>query len=230
MSGGTAARSQQPHFYLSAAPLLSLALLLSFASCGMEPPEILSSEWRIESRPSKQGSYESLSVFANAKGSDPASDLESLVVVNDEAGLSWKIIDSNWTLQKEGSDTWIGASDLAMADYKPLPRGEYRLVITNLAGQRAEASFSLQETAGRYPAPVLSSVSGRLKIDSGWPQSFLLCYDASGGLVDAREITSGNYEVAGLFKTPALGRVSSFAVYGYDSRQHCGAYSWRVTK
>lgn len=210
--------------------LLSLAVVLTFASCGMEPPEIISSEWRIESRPAQQGGYESLSVFVNAKGSDPSSDIESMVVVNEAAGLSWRIDDLNWTLQKAGNDTWIGAADLAQADYKPLPRGEYDLVITNLAGQRAETSFRFPEKPARYPAPVLASSAGKLKIESSWPQSFLLCYDASGVLVNAREIAAGSYEAAGLFKTPPLERVASFAVYGYDSRQHCGAYSWRVTR
>lgn len=210
--------------------LASLAFPIVLASCGSEAPELVGTEWRLEDRPSPDSPYESLSVFVNLKDGSPADDLESIEVVNDAEGLAWKITDPCWTVQKSGADSWIGAADLASADYRALPRGIYRIVVTNLAGQRTESSFSLAPAPEGRPAPSLRNEGGKLRLESTWPKSYLLSYNAAGLLVNARELAPGSYETAGLFKPATLERVSSLAAYGYDPQQHHGAYSWRVKK
>jgi len=210
--------------------MAALVSALGLASCGSEAPQLLATEWRLENRPGKDSSYESLSVFVNVKDGNPAEDLESIEVVNDAEGLAWKITDPSWTVQKSGADSWIGAADLASADYQALPRGLYRIVVTNLAGQRAESSFSLAPGLEGRKAPSLRNEAGRLRLESAWPKSYLLSYNAAGVLVDARELAPGSYEPVGLFKQATLERVSSFAAYGYDPQQHHGAYSWRVKR
>ena len=208
----------------------AFVVALGLVSCGSEAPELISTECRLEDRPSQESSYESLSVFINVKDGNPAEDLESIEVVNDAEGLSWKITDTSWTVQKSGADSWIGAADLASADYRPLPRGIYRIVVTNLAGQRTESSFSLPPAQDGRPAPTLKSEEGKLRLETTWPRSYLLAYNAAGVLVNARELASGSYEIAALYKAATLDRASSFAAYGYDPQQHHGAYSWRVKK
>ena len=210
--------------------LASLALAEGLVSCGPEAPELVGTEWRLEERPAKESAYESLSVFVNLRDGNPAEDLESIEVVNDAEGLAWKITDLSWTVQKSGADSWIGAADLASADYHALPRGIYRIVVTNLAGQSTESSFSLPPAQAGKPAPTLKSEAGRLRLESTWPKAYLLAYDAAGGLVNARELAPGSYETASLYKAPTLERISSFAAYGYDPQQHHGAYSWRVKR
>jgi len=217
-------------FLAPAIAAAALALAIGLVSCGSEAPELIATEWRLEDRPAKEASYESLSVFVNVKDGNPAEDLESIEVVNDEEGLSWKITDLSWTVQKSGADSWIGAADLASADYRPLPRGIYRIVVTNLAGQRTESSFSLPPAQVGKPAPTLKNEAGRLRVETTWPRTYLLAYNAAGLLVNARELASGSYEITSLYKAATLDRASSFAAYGYDPQQHHGAYSWRVKK
>lgn len=208
----------------------ALALGLGLVSCGSEAPELIAAEWRLEDRPAKEAPYESLSVFVNVKDGNPAENLDSIEVVHDAEGLSWKITDLSWTVQKSGADSWIGAADLASADYRPLPRGIYRIVVTNLAGQRTETSFSLPPAQVGKAAPTLRNEGGKLRLETTWPRSFLLAYNAAGLLVNARELASGSYEITSLYKAATLDRASSFAAYGYDPQQHHGAYSWRVKR
>lgn len=209
-------------------PVAVLVLASLLASCGSEPPGIISAEWRTETRPARQGDYESLSVFVNVGNMDPRLELESITVTNDAEGLSWKLTDASWTVQKTGADTWVGGADLASADYKALPRGQYRIIVTNLGGQRAESLFELGVRTSTLPIPQLKPGTGTVTLVSAWPENYLLAYDAAGNLVTAKELAQGTYEPGKLFKAPVLGKISSFAAYGYDSKQHYGAFSWRV--
>lgn len=221
---------------------LSLGLLLAAAalpSCTSAAPELLAVEARLEERPSEGGSYESLSVFGDVRDSDGLDDIEALWVVNDEAELSWQLDDTNWTALSESGETWLGGAGLSMADYGPLPRGRYRLVIANLAGKRAEASFELPEAAsprlGRRALPSLGPLSGgKANAVSTWPQNFLLAYDAAGSLIASKPLTLGGAGGAGGIDLGALlgpqlaAKAASIGLYGYDPTALIGAYSWRT--
>ena len=176
------------------------------------------------------GYYESLSVFANVHDFDGPEDIESLTVSQDSSGLSWTLNDTNWLVRKEGDDSWLGGSDLAMADRKVLPRGEYRVVATDLSGQRAERSFILEGEASK-PGPPSIALAGRsARVDSAWPETLLLAYDATSALVLARPVGRGDNDLEGLLAGPFAGKVASIAVYGYDSQRHCGAFSWKTKR
>jgi hypothetical protein len=180
--------------------------------------------------PVTEGNHESLSVFLNVRGLDVPGDLESIQVLCDEAGLAWRLDDGSWNVQKDGADTWIGGAGLAMADYGELPRAGYRVVVTNLGGMRTETSFTVAGEAPATPLPELKSGPTSIRLTSAWPQSLLLAYDGTGALIAGRQITSGEYALAGQFPAAVLERAVSLAAYGYDPKRHFGAYSWRKTK
>jgi hypothetical protein len=211
------------------ASLLGMALL---ASCGGEAPELLALEWRLEERPAKEGNYESLSVFASVRDYEGVDNLESLSVVNDGEKLAWRLSPSNWTRQETGGDVWIGASDLAMADYGKLPKGEYKVIVTDLAGQQKAMSFRIGSaaTGGTAPRamPALRMAGEAVAIDSGWPETLVLAYDGAGSLIGAREAMAGKRELKELFGPSLAARAEFLAAYGYDTEQHRGAYSWRI--
>lgn len=210
--------------------LAVLGLAMGLASCGGEAPEVLTLDWRLEQRPREGGSYESLSVFANVHDFDGPEDIESLTVSQDSSGLSWTLDDTNWLVRKEGDDSWLGGSDLAMADRKILPRGEYRVVATDLSGQRAERSFLLSGDPSKPGSPSIALTGGLARVDSDWPETLLLAYDATATLILARPVGRGELDLEGLLAGPSAGRAASIAVYGYDSQRHCGAFSWKTKR
>lgn len=215
---------------MRAGTFLALALVAcaALSSCGGEPPELLALEWRIEERPAEAGSYESLSLFASVRDYEGVDDLECLEIVNDDARLVWKLDSSNWTRQESGGDTWIGAADLAMADYGKLPRGEYRAIMTNLAGQQAVRAFSLEAGETGKGAPSLRLAGGMASMASEWQDSLILAYDASGSLIGAREAKPGSTPLKDLLGPALYAKTEHVAAYGYDAEKHRGAYSWRM--
>lgn len=218
---------------LLAAPLLS---------CSGSVPEILAVEARVELRPvggaasatgggaAGAGVYESLSVFGNIRNADGLDDIEALWVVDDADELSWKLADTNWSALKESGESWIGASGLTMADYGPIPRGEYRLVVASLAGKRAEYRFRVSSGDGARPLPLLSQGDSRLSLSSAWPQNFLLAYDGAGALIASRPVGAGNIDLNASLGPENAERAASLCVYGSDATQLLGAYSWRTKR
>jgi hypothetical protein len=220
---------------LLAAPLLS---------CSGSVPEILAVEARVELRPvggaasatgggggeAGAGVYESLSVFGNIRNADGLDDIEALWVVDDADELSWKLTDTNWSALSESGESWIGASGLTMVDYGAIPRGEYRLVVANLAGKRAEYKFRVSSGDRARPLPLLSQGDSRLSLGSDWPQNFLLAYDGAGALIASRPVGAGNIDLNASLGSENAQRAASLCVYGSDPAQLLGAYSWRMKR
>lgn len=209
---------------------LLLSLGLGLSSCGGEAPEVLVLAWRLELRPQQGGHYESLSVFANVHDFDGPEDIESLSLSQDSSGLTWILDDGNWTVFKEGDDTWLGGADLAMADRSALPRGVYRLVATDLSGQRAERTFTVDSEPPRKALPSVRSSGRMAEVDSAWPETALLAYDAAGTLLQAKPVGRGSNDLEGLLSGTLAGKTASIAVYGYDPQTHCGAFSWKIKR
>jgi hypothetical protein len=212
------------------ASFLAILVCLPMLSCGGEAPEILAVDWRMEKRLSKQGNYESLSAFANVKDLDGIEDIDSIEIIQDDSGLSWKLSSSTWTRQAEGGDNWIGAANLVMPDYSPLPRGEYRFVAISLSGQRAEKGFSIAGTMDEMEAPNLSFANGEASISSSWPETILLAYDGAGSLIGAKNVSGGRLKLTAAFGEALEAKIQSVAAYGYNAATHSGAYSWKSTK
>ncbi len=209
------------------AAIICLSLSAGLASCGGVAPEILALEWRLELRPAAEGSYESLSVFASLEDEDGIEDVEELWVVNDEEALAWRLDDKNWTKKTEGSDEWIGAAGLARQDYAPLPRGDYRLVAVDAAGERIEKPFRVEGDFPDAKAPAVILEGGGLRAASSWPETLLLAYDGAGELLATAPSSGAAYGLAELFGPEAAARTVEAAAYGYDPTRKMGAYSWK---
>jgi hypothetical protein len=208
--------------------LAALAVTLPAIGCGVKPPELSTVECRIESRPSDKAAYESLSVFSIVKDEDGLDNIVELWIVNDASALCWKLTSANWTKAVEGGDTWIGASNLAEADFSPLPRGSYRLVAIDAAGQRAEQKF---EISGNFPdkeAPDLSYAGGELTIRSDWAETLALAFDGTAALIASPGAFLGKESLATAFGQDIAARTAWVGAYGYDPTLKMGAFSKRV--
>jgi hypothetical protein len=218
---------------------IALACALAIVSCGSKPPEVAAVEWRVESRSpkggvaekgaaEKGGSYESLSVFGSIKDDDGIGNISELWILNDAEALAWKLTDADWTKAVEGGDNWIGASALAMPELGPMPRGEYRLIAIDAAGQRAELPFTV---AGEFPAKVAPSASfakGLLSIRSEWTETLALAFDGTGALLAAVPAPRNASSLSEAFGAAMEARVASACAYGYEPALKMGAFSPRI--
>jgi hypothetical protein len=220
-----------------AAPLaapLAIALALGWAAaflagCGDEPPSVLAVEFRLEARPLAKGQrYESLSAFASIKGGAADGAVEELWIVDDASALAWKLTPDDWIKSADGSDAWIGGAPLAMNDFSPLPRGTFRAVAVDLAGRRAERSFTLSGEFPDRPSPSISVDSKGAAVVSSWPETLLLAYDGAGELAGSAAAPSSRSPLATVLGPVAGPKAVEVAAYGYDPAIRMGAYSERV--
>lgn len=178
-------------------------------------------------RPSPEGTYESLSVFADVKDQNGPDDIVELRVVQEAQRFIWKLNESNWTKRTDGGDTWIGAADLVSYDYAALPRGEYRVEAVDAAGDIAERSFTLSGGFPERPGPQVSYSEGKLRVASAWPETLLLGFDEAGFLVASHPAPSAEAGLAEVFGGDAA-KIREVAAYGYDPAVQAGYYSPRI--
>ncbi|HUW41191.1 MAG TPA: hypothetical protein VMV90_09255 [Rectinemataceae bacterium] len=207
---------------------VALAAGLAAASCGGKAPELPAVEYRIEMRPSPAGAYESLSVFADVKDQNGSGDIVELRIVEDEARLIWKLSEANWTRKTDGGDTWIGAADLVRSDYSVLPRGEYRVMAIDAAGESVERGFKVEGGFPERAPPSISCAGGKLRTTSAWPETLVLAYDAAGLLLASRPAPSGEASVEEVFGGGIAAKIRELAAYGYDPGARAGYYSQRT--
>lgn len=207
------------------------AAAFSIISCGGKPPEVSAVEWRLETRPSEQGSpFESLSAFGSLKDEYGLDNIEEIWIVHDESAFAWKLTSAEWTKAEEGTDNWIGGSSLATPELGPLPRGKYRFVAIDAAGQKAELPF---EITGDFPdkqTPSLSysSKGGSLSIRSDWTETLALAFDAAGALLGSAAAPDKATTLAELFGEGIVDRIAMVGAYGYEPALKIGTFSPRA--
>ena len=202
---------------------------LAATGCGSKLPEITVVEWRLESRPAESGpAYESLSVFASIKDEDGLDDIGEIWVLNDESALAWKLTNADWTKAMEGADTWVGGSALTIPEFEGMPRGTYRLVAIDAAGQRAEREFRVSGSFPDRKAPSIAYAEGKLSIGSTWPETLALAFDGTGALVASPAAPTRPSSLAAALGQDIASRAAEVGAYGYDPALRMGAFSTRV--
>jgi hypothetical protein len=214
-------------------PCLAAAIIvlstLAMHSCGGKAPEVAAVEWRIEARPLDKGaSFESLSVFASIKDEDGLDNIDELWIVNDDAALAWKLTNADWIRTSEGDDNWMGGSALASPEFGPLPRGDYRLISVDAAGQRAEMAFRVSGSFPSRDAPSVSFSGDTLSIRSDWPETLALAFDATGTLLASPAAPKGRVSLVMALGQDIASRAAAVGAYGYDPSIKMGAFSPRV--
>lgn len=208
---------------------LGLVAALTASGCGNTLPEVSAVEWRLETRPAPTGpDFESLSVFASLRDEDGLDNIGEIWVVSDEATLAWKMTSADWIRVTQGADTWIGASALAPPELGALPRGVYRLVAIDAAGQRAEREFRISGSFPDAKPPTLVFSAGKLSFASSWPETLALAFDGTGALLASPAAPDSPTSPAACFGQDTASRAAEAAAYGYDPSLRMGAFSKRV--
>ena len=134
---------------------------------------------------------ERFSFFIIAEDDDGIENLGDLYLYNDYEQLRWHIASDEWVTYTESGRTWIGTRSITNNENDILPRGQYRAVLLNKGGEKAERHFSFDAPEQpRLPFPSLEIDQGRYTINSLYAVNRLVCYDLSGNYIQT--ITLGN--------------------------------------
>lgn len=208
--------------------LLGLAFM---AGCSVSPPEFMSTGGHllvvaIDPEGSKD---ERLSVFASVSDKDGVDDIEYLYIVHDEEELSWNLTPENWQRSDEGSSIWIGSNGLD-APGTEIPRGQYRLILVDKAGERAERTFMLNAPeTGNYTVPVLRLSDVNIVLDSAYSSNTAFFFDSGGNVVLTTPIAKGTTSLDALWSKGQWRSGSDYiAAYGYDPKAETGFFSWKI--
>ncbi len=211
-------------------PCVAAALLLA-AGCSVAPPELMAVGARLvvhATGPDGQKD-ERLSVFASVADRDGVGDIEYLYIVNDTEELCWTLTEETWQRFDEGSSVWLGANDLDAQGYA-LPRGTYRVILLDRAGERAEGSFSLSAPdTGGYKVPTVVLSGETLTLTSDFPVNTALFLDSGGNVTCTSVIAQGKSELDSLWADGQWRAGSDYiAVYGLDPKAETGFFSWKI--
>jgi hypothetical protein len=161
--------------------LVLFPLLLCAFSCSKSAPEISFGFMELVYYQDAGRIGERFSFFIIPRDDDGVENLSELFLYHDGAELRWRLVPEDWVRYEEDGKTWIGSRAIAM-EGDPLPRGQYRAVLVNRGGERAERLFGFDAPEeSPYPFPRLTVTGGRYRIDSFYPENRLVCYDGEGG-------------------------------------------------
>jgi hypothetical protein len=219
-----------PRFYRVFLSIALLALPFLF-SCSGKPPQVHAISFQLSLFSSDVGTdgkgssppYEKLSVFAQTTDEDGLKNLDSLYIINDGAGLYWKLTPATWIEKEQSGDTWIGTNGIRMADFSPLPRGGYRFLILDKGGQRDEREFKLaagSPITAAMPGFVLSGES--ITIRSPYERTVLYVLDRAENPIKTVPVLSGSFPLSSVIQGEELNRAYAFLLAAFDAKGNVG--------
>lgn len=123
-------------------------LILLFFSCSGNTPELNEVWWQLnlEKNPTNGIESQSLSLFVHGDDEDGDDDLDKLYLINDDYQLFWEISSDEWSEYTEQGVIWIGSNGLKAPGNGTFPKGNYRVLLIDLAGERDEKTFYLRNS------------------------------------------------------------------------------------
>lgn len=206
-------------------------IALSAIACSVAPPAFMSLDYRlvVQATDAAEGRDERLSVFASVSDGDGAGDIEFLYVVHDEEELCWTLTEEDWVKSEEGSSVWLGSNGLDSPGLV-IPRGGYRLVLVDKAGQRAERNFSLSAPdTSAYDLPSIQLSGDSVKLDSPYPANTAFFIDGGGNIVMTAAFPKGTTMLDSLWPDGGWRSGADYlAAYGLDPKAETGFFSWKI--
>jgi len=182
--------------------LITLTFInMTLLSCSRSAPQIQNYTLKLIYNETADGIQEQLSLFVLAQDEDGKEDLDTLYLINDDQQLYWTLKASDWLTVNKDGQLWVGSHSIAMVEGQPLPRGLYRLILTDQGGDRTEKTIGLDAPIqSRYPFPQLQIEGDSFAIRSFYPKHTLLGYDAGGTMIRSIPLSSltGNLKALGL--------------------------------
>lgn len=166
-------------------------LLCLLFSCSKTEPRIPYGMMHLVYYQGQPRPEERFSFFVLAEDDDGIENLDELYLYHDQEGLRWLLPSDDWASFEEEGKIWIGSRAIAMPRGETLPRGQYRAVLVNKGGERAERNFTFDAPENpRYAFPLFSLSDDQYAIESRYPRHFLICYDETGNYLQTIPVDS----------------------------------------
>jgi len=209
------------------------ALLMSIVvSCAVNTPGFVSTSHRliVLASDGTGAREERLSFFASLRDQDGIGDIDYLYVIHDESELSWTLTLDNWIRRDEGDAIWLGSNGLEPGDGGLMPRGRYRAVVVDKAGERDERIFNLSAPVTKdYSLPAIRLAGNQLTLDSPYQVNTLFFLDPAENPVKTVGINPGTTSLDALWGD-ASWRTAAYTIraYGFDPKAETGFFSWNI--
>ncbi|MBN2874375.1 MAG: hypothetical protein JXM71_04710 [Spirochaetales bacterium] len=210
---------------------LALAMIVGVAACSVSPPVFVTADVRlvVVATDGSGARDERLSVFASVSDADGSADIEYLYVVCDEHELYWTLDADAWQRVDEGESVWLGSNGLDAPGYR-IPRGEYRLILVDKAGERDERVCTLSAPGTEdYRLPDVRLDGTAVKLVSPYPSATAFFSDSGGNVVMSTPILSGTTSLDSLWpKGQWRSEADYLTVYGFEPEAETGFFSWKI--
>ncbi|MCL2792425.1 MAG: hypothetical protein FWD87_04970 [Spirochaetaceae bacterium] len=122
-----------------------LILTIFLLSCSENAPEINQIFWQITKFHDVENNvfYDRLSVFLDVFDEDGVEDIKTIYIINDREELFWKINEETWVFRTINNENWFGSNNITMHDFSGFPFGQYRVIVIDDVGERAETTFTI---------------------------------------------------------------------------------------
>lgn len=201
--------------------LIKILLYFSFLvlfSCSGKPPEVLEIWWQLNLiHDSSSGkSVESLSLFVHAEDEDGEDDIDQIFLLNDDTNSVWNIPSDLWVTYSDKNVNWIGFNELRAHGDGHFSDGNYRILIVDLGGEKAESNIYLKNTIPDKEQIILPEINfdnENIIVQSEFPKFELWFYDADQTLIDkSKDLLMGKYEWNNVVRNINR-RAASFSLY-----------------
>lgn len=211
-----------------AATVAFAAAAMIAVSCSTTPPTIAETFWQVNlvRSPTQGDVQERLSLFVHVSDSEGISDLSSIYLLSDSSELYWRIDPSNWQSRDANGELWVGSNYLEMPDGSAIPRGKYRVLLSNLAGERATSDIFISTervSLSHAPFPKLSIAGDVVRVTSRFARTTLWLYNDIGDVVGSQQGAETEVPMTALL--PRGNRATfngNLYAYAYDQSCGCG--------
>lgn len=189
-------------------PCIIIALIIVIVTilfgCGNNPPELKQIYSQINFTKTPEGRQGTeLLVLVNAEDKDGEDDIETVYVINDNKQTFWQVDSSGWSMRSSRGMKWVGSEKMVTIDGNPPLPGEYRVLVTDRAGERVEDSvfipiFKEMPKTEEFPELFFTDNDELIELESPNSRNIISFYDSSGKLLGAFAVTPGMLNIKNL--------------------------------
>ena len=205
--------------------VIIIGVVFSF-SCSRTEPRIPYGFIDLTYYPVDGSPRERYAFFVVAEDDDGLENLEELRLHYNREGLEWILNSEDWVHLEDNGRHWIGSRSIAMTGDDTLPRGQFRVSLTNKGGEKTQIylTFDAPENP-RYPYPSIQITEGRYSINSSYPSNILIAYDQQGNLLRTMAVQNSEGNISSL-NVPSSARL--LALWAQDKEYRTSALTEAV--
>lgn len=201
---------------------LFLVFLLFFFSCSGEPPAILQILWQLNIvlDVESEDVFERLSLFVHVEDGDGIEDVETIYLLHDESELFWELESADWETYEENGETWFGSNELLVANNAAFPRGTYRIVVIDKAGERNRDELYINSDpidSSKMIFPQIRVNENILTIKSNYADHTLRFYDQSDSVVKVFFTDAKEFDLGSILSRQEMNITREVEVHTFDS-------------